>query len=121
MQEQNSKYFKISQSMLADKRFSTSCCVVYGYMLNKQEYFKTKSKNYFESQQVIADSCGLSKRTVVQCIEELEKAEYIKTNLIRVGSSFVNTYSVVDIYKMYCVVNKQQSKYLEDFEFDEPF
>lgn len=88
---------------------------VYGFMLNRYNFFLLKSKDnqkdvYFESQKNIAETVGVSERSVVNCIALLKEHGYLSYSLIRQGNSFKNSYIVYDLHKIMNIPEKNPTK-----------
>jgi len=77
MKRKDDTWIRIPTKLLCSDKVSTSAKVVYSYMLCKHQYFKSSGNVYFESQESIAESCSLSRKTVNESISALQKIGYL--------------------------------------------
>ena len=68
---------------------------VYLYMLLRSEFFSQIGASYYENQDVIAENCGLSRRTIIRIIQKLQEINLIEVFKIRLRNGAVsNNYTV---------------------------
>ncbi len=83
-QERHSKdtgWLRLPLVLLQQKELSLSAKVVYSYMLQRFMFFvKAQEGVYFESQETIAASCGVSRKTVNESLRGLIRYRQRKTS-----------------------------------------
>jgi len=112
--------FYVSPELLQLDWAGGSVALVHGFMLNRYLFFRSKSKGehvYFESQKVIAETLGLSEKTVNRCISSLQEHKYLSFTLIHHGKSFKNSYVIYDVNKIMQVVDKPTPKVKEKLQW----
>lgn len=98
MKRKDDTWIRIPTKLLCSDNVSTSAKIVYSYMLSKYWYFKSLGKLYFESQESIAQACGLSRKTVNESISALQKVGY----LVAVQKTKTTLhYDVKDVFDVY--------------------
>ena len=108
--------FYVSPGLLQLEWAGGSVALVHGFMLNRYLFFRSKSKAelvYFESQKVIAETLGMSEKTVNRCISLLQEYNYLSFTLIHQGKSFKNSYVVHDVNKIMQIATKPTPKVKE--------
>ena len=74
--------------------------VIYSYMFRHYQYFKTMGKEYFESQDSIAEALQVVDRTVGRKIKEMVSAGIIEVTKSRASKGYLkNVYIIHDVYK----------------------
>ena len=101
-QEKHSKdttWLRLPLVLLQQKELSLSAKVIYSYMLQRFMFFvKAQEGVYFESQETIAASCGVSRKTVNESIQSLVALKYISYTKNNKGTC---SYVVKDTFKVY--------------------
>ena len=97
--------YYVSPELAREEWAGLTVANVHGFMLNRYNFFLSKSTVktedvYFESQKVIAETLGLSEKTVNRAIQSLEKNGYLTYKLIHQGKSFKNSYVINDLNKI---------------------
>lgn len=97
--------YYVSPELAREEWAGLTVANVHGFMLNRYNFFLSEASAktedvYFESQKAIAETLGLSEKTVNRAIQSLEKNGYLKYKLIHKGASFKNSYVIYDINKI---------------------
>lgn len=79
------------ESVLYDHDISSTELRLYLHMKFRHDYLKLKERNYFESYETMQDKTGISKRSIVTAVKNLERK-----GLIRVHRRGKQT-SVIDV------------------------
>lgn len=72
--------------------------VVYVYMLARAKFFDEQGLSYFESQEVIAKSTGLTRKTVNLSIQKMQEMQWLTCTK---NEHKGNSYSVLDAFGVY--------------------
>ncbi len=93
------KHVAILHDKYDDCTYSHS--IVYSYMLCKYQWFKSLGKNYFESQQEIADSCRSTLPTVKLSIKWLVGKGLVQKSSQKGVKHNNNLYVIDDVFGIY--------------------
>lgn len=86
---------------------------VYSYMLCKYNWFSSNSKDYFETQETIADGCRVSLSAAKVAIRFLIKHKLITVDKVKGKEFNKNKYTVVDRYGVYVKKETQHGHHVK--------
>ena len=111
----------ISYEFLDDPDFSNSHLLVYAYLLNRYNFFKSIRKQFFENISDISAATRQSQATVKRVIKDLQEKGYLHVGKVKTQVGHSNNYTVVDKHGISnnSQAVKQQHNMLDDIE--EPF
>lgn len=93
---------KLVFGIMDEYKDCTYChAIVYSYLLCKYYWFKKQNKEYFESQETIAESCRSKYSTVRNSIKWLEEKGLVKVAKVHTRQYNKNAYVVEDRYMEY--------------------
>lgn len=92
MEKENKQFVKVPNIDLKSKGLEMKDLVVYAYL---KKHYNHITEEAFPSFSLLADESGISKPTVMRCIDRLEAAGYITVN----KKNKVNHYTFSDINK----------------------
>lgn len=90
----------IAFEFLDDPDFSNSHLLVYGYLLNRYNFFKSIRKQFFENISDIAAATRQSPATVKRVIKDLQDKEYLSIGKVKTITGHSNNYVVIDKHGM---------------------
>lgn len=71
-------WIRLPVDMLRDKDISLAACVIYAIIADKTDRTDRTEREVIQiSAQELADSAGISRRTAIRAVEELERNNYI--------------------------------------------
>lgn len=112
-QETNKKLHKVTLIYALMDEFPEEATLhttnVYSYMLCKYNWFSSNDKEYFETQETIAEGCRISLSAVKTAIRFLIKHKLITITKVEGKAFNKNKYTVVDRYDIY--VKKEEKEY----------
>ena len=76
-------YGSFEMKLLALTCVSSNDKVVYLHMRHQYHYFKAAGNEYYEALESIATATGMSKATVVRCINKLEEIKWLTKHTTR--------------------------------------
>lgn len=108
MKSQNSPWFRIPIALMQRDDLSSNSKLVYAYMLWKYQFFKSSSKDYFESQTTIAAQLDISRWTVNQSIAQLQELNLLSSRR-KAGDTSGSPciYTVPDVYGTYASTSSE--------------
>ena len=108
MTKQTNTWVKTPKSLMSAKDITPGEKLVYAHMLSQYTFFRNQGKPYKESQESIAEACGMSKRSVVNAVAQLQEKDMlcIVERLKVRGGMVNNVYTVQDTYG----INQRTSK-----------
>ena len=95
---QDTTWFKLPVKLLQQEELSLSAKVIYSYMLWRYNFFKKDNKQYFESQETVAQVCDVSRKTANEGIQKLCSLGWITAKKSTMQTS---TYTVKDVFGVY--------------------
>lgn len=102
MTQKPSPWFRMPVDLMKRDDLSSNAKLVYAYMLWKYRFFSSKKKDYFESQNTIAEALDISRWTVNQSIAQLQELGLLQSKRKKgdaLGSACI--YSVPDTFDAY--------------------
>lgn len=125
-QDKPSTWMRLSNDLKRRKDLTANAKLVYTHMLDKYVFFSRQDKEYYENMQDIGEELGMARRTVADCIKNLETAELLIVSKKKVHNSdrsiVSNSYIVKDIYNLYVPAKVLQMKPAgRTYSEDEPF
>lgn len=110
----------LSYGLIDEYNASLNTAVVYSYMLCKYMWFKSKDKEFFESQPEIVKGSRVSLTVLKAAIKYLVEIKLITIKKRKAQNFTLNVYTVVDRYGIYDWVktDKKAKKHtkIEDFQ-----
>jgi hypothetical protein len=100
--------FTFVAKLIDEYEVALGFAVVYSYMLCKFTWFRTQGRQYYESQEKIAEGCRVSSMTVKKAIKWLSSNGFIDVSKKKGALYYNNQYFVHDKYSVYNKV-KQSS------------
>jgi DNA-binding MarR family transcriptional regulator len=96
---------RLSNDLKRRKDLTANAKLVYTHMLDKYVFFSRQEKSYHENMQDIADELGMAKRTVGDCVKNLETAGLLtifKRKVYATEKSVISySYILHDFYGIY--------------------
>lgn len=125
-QDKPSTWMRLSNDLKRRKDLTSNAKLVYTHMLDKYVFFSRQDKEYYENMQDIGEELGMARRTVADCIKNLETAELLLVSKKKVHNSdrsiVSNSYIVKDIYNLYVPAKVLQMKPASKvYNEEEPF
>lgn len=125
-QDKPSTWMRLSNDLKRRKDLTANAKLVYTHMLDKYVFFSRQDKEYYENMQDIGEELGMARRTVADCIKNLETAELLLVSKKKVHNSdrsiVSNSYIVKDIYNLYVPAKVLQMKPASKvYNEEEPF
>lgn len=125
-QDKPSTWMRLSNDLKRRKDLTANAKLVYTHMLDKYVFFSRQDKEYYENMQDIGEELGMARRTVADCIKNLETAELLIVSKKKVHNSdrsiVSNSYIVKDIYNLYVPAKVLQMKPASKvYNEEEPF
>jgi hypothetical protein len=94
--------YQFAAQLMRDYEDCTYChAIIYSYMLCKYSWFNSKGKQFYESQEQIAESAPSSYGSVRNSVRWLENKGLVKVAKAKLGFHNNNVYEVIDKYGMY--------------------
>lgn len=109
--KKSQSWLKLPLELLQKEDLSMSAKVVYIYMLWRFQFFNSNKAKYFESQDTIAQACGVSRKTVNESIHKLVELGWMTCTRSTLPSSL---YEVKDVFLVYDRSQKRKEEYLEE-------
>lgn len=76
--------------------------VIYSYMKSRYDYHSANAREFYDSLDSIAESCGVSRSTIKVCISKLVAVGLIIKNKKKASSGFEkNVYTVVGLEQVF--------------------
>lgn len=125
-QDKPSTWMRLSNDLKRRKDLTSNAKLVYTHMLDKYVFFSRQDKEYYENMQDIGEELGMARRTVADCIKNLETAELVVVTKKRVHNSdrsiVSHSYIVKDMYNLYVPAKVLQMKPASKvYSEEEPF
>lgn len=119
----------IAFDFLDDPDFSNSHLLVYGYLLNRYNFFKSIRKQFFENISDISAATRQSPATVKRVIKDLQEKGYLQVGKVKTLTGHSNNYVVIDKHRMsntsqttkVAVAAPKQASFCDLEEIEEPF
>lgn len=93
---ENKQFVKVPNIDLKSKGLEMKDLVIYAYL---KKHYNHITKESFPSFQLLADESGISKPTVIKCVERLEAAGYISISKVKKVNHY--TFSEVNKFEIY--------------------
>lgn len=90
----------IAFDFLDDPDFSNSHLLIYGYLLNRYNFFKSLRKQFFENISDISAATRQSPATVKRIIKDLQEKGYLQVGKVKTLTGHSNNYVVIDKHSM---------------------
>jgi predicted transcriptional regulator len=103
-------YIRLPIQMLNEPWVSNADIIVYAFMLNRFNFFKTLQKSYYENIKDIAEGSNQNESTVKRAIKKLQQHSYLTIRKVKVGLGVSNSYDIVDVYSIMEVKSKSEIK-----------
>lgn len=109
-------WLKLPIELLQKDDLSLSTKIIYAYMLWRYSFFKKAHGGvYFESQDTIGTSCGVSRKTTNEAVQRLSAIGWVAS---KKNSHSTSTYVVKDVFGLYEGSSKNSCSDVIDYDED---